>query len=75
MVLENDARLQTKHLKPFRIYLEQRLNKENEAIYMGNLPCFVGIDPGYKTGAVALITENGLRYMTYLFGRWRGQYV
>lgn len=25
---------------------------------MGNLPCFVGIDPGYKTGAVALITEK-----------------
>ena len=39
---------------------------------MGNLPCFVGIDPGYKTGAVALITENGLRYMTYLFGKLAG---
>ena len=25
---------------------------------MGNLPCFVGIDPGYKTGAVALITDK-----------------
>lgn len=25
---------------------------------MGNSPCFVGIDPGYKTGAVALINDK-----------------
>jgi hypothetical protein len=25
---------------------------------MGNIPCFVGIDPGYKTGAVALVTSK-----------------